>query len=507
MTEHTATERAGRHTEILRSLGQRAVAGDSHPLPRRLVASWERSAGYGVPLDEIEPSFVGTYDDESLFYVCGREVLEGLQQTLLNEPISLMLTDADGLVLNRTSGNAALLRALDKVHLAPGFGYAERTVGTNGLGLAIADRIPTVVRAEEHYALSLCSYTCAAVPVLDPSSGRLEGCINLTTWSSQSSDLLLALAQAAASTTSALMLARTRGHRPRPAPRGEVFRVETPRVEPGSGSLTSLGGAWNEAMRRAGASIAAGHIVAAIGEEGTGRATVLAQAMRQTFPRERILAAAPPPPQDSEAWIGLWAPELGKPDTGILVRDVDQLPAWVAEHIRDRVLEARGRSTAADHVPFCLTASSFESIPAALAPLVETVVDVPPLRERPEDVMPLAHHLARRARGRDITVTSAAETALRSFGWPGNVRQLGAVITGAAHRTDTVEVHHLPAEVLSGISRRLSRIETFERDEIVRVLTRPGISMSAAGEELGMSRATVYRKIAQYGIRLPRAST
>ena len=52
-----------------------------------------------------------------------------------------MLTDADGLVLNRMSGDSPLLRALDKVHLAPGFGYAERTVGTNGLGLAISARI------------------------------------------------------------------------------------------------------------------------------------------------------------------------------------------------------------------------------------------------------------------------------------------------------------------------------------------------------------------------------
>jgi transcriptional regulator of acetoin/glycerol metabolism len=61
--------------------------------------------------------------------------------------------------------------------------------------------------------------------------------------------------------------------------------------------------------------------------------------------------------------------------------------------------------------------------------------------------------------------------------------------------------------VLSGTSRRLTRIETFERDEIVRVLTRPGISMKDAGDELGMSRATVYRKIAQYDINIPRTNT
>jgi transcriptional regulator of acetoin/glycerol metabolism len=67
-----------------------------------------------------------------------------------------------------------------------------------------------------------------------------------------------------------------------------------------------------------------------------------------------------------------------------------------------------------------------------------------------------------------------------------------------------IDVRHLPADVLSGTSHRLSRIETFERDEIVRVLTQPGISMREAAEELGMSRATVYRKLAQYDIHVPR---
>ena len=124
--------------------------------------------------------------------------------------------------------------------------------------------------------------------------------------------------------------------------------------------------------------------------------------------RERILAASPPAPQDSEAWIGLWTPELGKPDTGILVRDVDLLPAWVAEHVRDLVLQARVRAAEGQRVPFCLTAGGLDTVPPALAPLVETVVAVPPLRERVGDVVPLAHHVAHRVRGREVTITLPA---------------------------------------------------------------------------------------------------
>ena len=73
----------------------------------------------------------------------------------------------------------------------------------------------------------------------------------------------------------------------------------------------------------------------------------------------------------------------------------------------------------------------------------------------------------------------------------------------AVTRTDVVDARHLPSEVLSGSHRRLTRIEAFEREEIVRALTRPGATKEAA-RDLGMSRSTIYRKIAQYDLHVPR---
>jgi transcriptional regulator of acetoin/glycerol metabolism len=515
-------ERARRHGDVLaaRAHGSPGKPGGVRP---RLLASWQRSEDYGVSLDEIEPVFTGTYDAESLFYECGSAVLEELHRTLVDEPISLMLTDADGLVLSRLSGDTSLLRALDKVHLAPGFMYSERAAGTNGLGLALADRVPTVVRAEEHYALSLCTYTCAAVPVFDPRLGRLEGCINLTTWSRSSHDLLLALAQSAAGNTSALMLARSQGRRPRPAPRGEVFRVSPTRLEPGSATVGSLSAQWQEAVTRAAEAISAGRVVAAVGEPGSGRLTALAQAQRRVHPRDRILSASPPDPRDVEAWLSLWVPELAKPSTAVIACDVDGLATGVAGRLRDRLRQTRrslgpfapevmppeamtpGLMTSGpDGAALAFTAERFEDIPAPLADLVGTVIRVPPLRERPEDIERLARHVAARTRGREVGFTPAARRALHDHSWPGNVDQLVRVVRAAASRTDEIDVRHLPPDVLSGTQRRLTRIEAFEREEIVRVLTLPGVTMKDAALELGMSRATIYRKIAQYDLRIPK---
>lgn len=474
------------------------------PVPERVLASWQRSEDYGVPLDEVDPAFAGAVDTESLFFECGREVLGGLHATLASEPVSLMLTDHEGLVLDRLCGDSTLLRALDRVHLAPGFAFSERDAGTNGLALALADRVPTLVHAEQHYSASLCGYTCAAVPVHDPVTGRLEGSVNLTTWSRSSSDLLLALAQSAAGTTAALMLARSQGRSPRPQPRGQVYRVESARAVSGSATLAAaLSAAWNAPVAEAAAGLAAGHVVLVLGEPGSGRATLGAQALRQVSPRDRILSATPPDPRDVDAWLDLWTPELGKAGTGFVVADVDTLPLWAAERLRDLLAATGARGGAASTTRLVLTAQDLHDVPASLAPLVGAVVGVPPLRERPDDVVPLAAHLGRRHRGRDLGFTPAAERVLRDASWPDNVDQLARVVRDAGRLTDVVDVRHLPADLRRASAHRLTRLESVERDEIARALARPGATVTAAARELGLSRATMYRKLAHYDLSAP----
>lgn len=151
-----------------------------------------------------------------------------------------------------------------------------------------------------------------------------------------------------------------------------------------------------------------------------------------------------------------------------------------------------------------MSAELYDAIPTPLAALVDTVVHAPSLRERPADIMPIAVALARRTRGRPIDFTPAATRILVEYAWPGNVTELALVVKGAAARTDTIDVRHLPPELVAH-SAHLPRIRAFEREEMVRVLTRPGITIENAALELGMSRATIYRKLAQFGIQLPRS--
>jgi hypothetical protein len=471
----------------------------------RVRASWRRSQGYGVPPDEVVPVFAGSPDTGSLLFACAHRVLTDLQSTIANEPVSLMVADPAGFVLARLGGGASIDRALDRVHLAPGFSYAERNAGTNGLGLSLADRAPSLVRAADHWCTDLRGYTCAAAPVLEPATGGLAGSINLTTWSDSSSGLLLGLAQTAAGATSALMAARSGGRPVRPAPRGEVFRVlgGAPAGHDGDPCVSAV---WRSAVGAAAAAVAAGRGTVVVGEPGSGRATLAALAVRQLPGRRRLLHARAPATggtADVAAWLDLWTPELRADGTCVIVSGLHALPAWAAGELAGSLAAVR---RAGAPQPFVLTAPDWAALPEPVAALVDAVVEAPPLRARADDVLPLAAWTARHERHREVALTPRAARALTGYGWPGNVAQLRRVVREAVTRADLVDVHHLAPEVLDGGGGRpLTRLERLERDEIVRCLTEPGTTMTRVAEELGIGRATLYRKIAQYRITVPRA--
>ena len=88
-------------------------------------------------------------------------MLLGSHEQLGGQPVSIMLTDRTGLVLSRLTADDRLSRHLDQVKLAPGFSYAEESVGTNGIGTALEVGRPMHVFGHEHYAENLEDLACA----------------------------------------------------------------------------------------------------------------------------------------------------------------------------------------------------------------------------------------------------------------------------------------------------------------------------------------------------------
>jgi transcriptional regulator of acetoin/glycerol metabolism len=86
--------------------------------------------------------------------------------------------------------------------------------------------------------------------------------------------------------------------------------------------------------------------------------------------------------------------------------------------------------------------------------------------------------------------------------WAGNITHLRAVLAAVAkrRRSGVVELADLPAECRATTRRQLTPIEALERDAIVDALSMYDGDKQAAAAALGMSRATIYRKIREYGI-------
>ncbi len=147
-----------------------------------ILTSWQRSRAFRVLADRPDLHFVKEPNPHSPLMLCSEPILRQLQDELTDQPISIVLTDANGLVLNRRAPRGQLSRHLDAVNLAPGFSYAENLVGTNGVGTALESGLPTLVMGHEHYAENLERLTCAGAPIHHPISGALLGAIDLTTW-------------------------------------------------------------------------------------------------------------------------------------------------------------------------------------------------------------------------------------------------------------------------------------------------------------------------------------
>lgn len=132
---------------------------------------------------------------------------------------------------------------------------------------------------------------------------------------------------------------------------------------------------------------------------------------------------------------------------------------------------------------------------------------IPPLRERGQDILLLSDHfLSVLAQKRGIpspTLSRAAKTILLHYSWPGNVRQLEHCLTYAASVAcgGVIRPENLPEEIRLASERRAEGLVGHpEMERLRQALQKSGHNVSDAARSLGLSRATLYRKIKQYGL-------
>ncbi len=139
---------------------------------------------------------------------------------------------------------------------------------------------------------------------------------------------------------------------------------------------------------------------------------------------------------------------------------------------------------------------------------------IPPLRERKEDILPLAEFFLKRfneKHGRKLSLSHRARAALLRYDFPGNVRELENLMERLVTLAEgpRIEIEDLPEEVRAYFSEAPSEtslqtiIEQAEREHIIKVLKSTDGNRTRAAELLGVSRKTLWEKMRQYGITDP----
>ncbi len=140
-------------------------------------------------------------------------------------------------------------------------------------------------------------------------------------------------------------------------------------------------------------------------------------------------------------------------------------------------------------------------------------LDLPPLRSRPEDIVPLAEHIlgslgAKQTPPRHMRLAPEAQQLLLAYNWPGNVRELMNVLERgvALCQGELIADEDLPPQVRerrpadflgSAVARRMTLAE-LEREFIEAVLVDEAGNKTRAAQRLGLDRKTLYRKLDEY---------
>ena len=107
--------------------------------------------------------------------------------------------------------------------------------------------------------------------------------------------------------------------------------------------------------------------------------------------------------------------------------------------------------------------------------------------------------------GRVSSVTPGLMTRLLREPWPGNLAEVADLLHGmlAVQTKGILDVEHLPQGFGAGMRRQLTPMEWMAREAIVEALRSCGGDKTLAAESLGISRASIYRKIKAFGIEVP----
>jgi transcriptional regulator of acetoin/glycerol metabolism len=259
---------------------------------------------------------------------------------------------------------------------------------------------------------------------------------------------------------------------------------------------------WLRASQEIETAVRAGEWLVVQGEPGVGKLAALRAAHLRCRPVGRFAVVDCALAGTEPRWPANTRRTLLEHDS-VIIRHIDTLDGRQLRAVSSALQDANTQSR---ERPLWAAVTLGNARSDRLDPLLRlfpSTVEVPPLRLHLEDLEQLvAFFLARLGHGGNVSCSPTTMRLLMRSSWPGNVTQVHELLHHVVQhrRVGLIEPSDLPPGALTVSRRRLSPLESLERDAIVNSLADAAGNKVKAARSLGMSRATIYRKIHEYGI-------
>ena len=524
-----------------------------------IAESWHRvnMAGLDPAAPFQIPSSVEV-DTASALHVGAAPVLEQLESSLKGSKYSTLLVDRDCRVVRRWFDDRRVEEGFDRLNLRSGASLLEEAIGTNALGTVMETRRAIAINGDEHFAQSLRRFSCYGHPIRHPLTKRIEGVLDISAIMTDASPLLppliaravqdieqrlldgsriseknlLSAFQAAAglrrraivaigedillsnSSASDLLspsdIALLRVLAEEPKSRQEsTLELSLTSGQAVSIHITKVGGARGGAILRVDPasadraqsitrrsktdreSVGAPTLVA--GVPGTGR-TSRAQEL-VTRPPVKFLSPAFALLEGSESWAHDFHAAMGRRTGSVCIDGIDLLP----DELLDLVIEAADSKSGPELIFTSGPIDRLTGRAALLAGMATRREELLPLSVRRKEIPEIANAMLKSV-AKDVSVylTPSVIQALSAQSWPGNLRELKAVVEHAARRRNSggLTLDDLPEQYRSvRPAAPMAALDQAERDVIVQALKSAGGNKVKAAQDLGVSRTTLYARM------------
>lgn len=512
------------------------------------MAGLDPSAEFDTAAHDVDPG--------SSLLTGATPVLEELEDHLRGSNYSTLLVDRDCRVVRRWFDDPRLEDGFDSLKVTLGASLLEENIGTNALGTAMVTRQGISINGREHFAQALQGFSCYGHPIRHPLTKRIEGVLDITTIAEQSSPLLPPLVsravhdieqrlldgsrtseksllqafQAAAGLRRRAILAigedivlsnhaandllspgdiaLLRALAEEPQRQEQTLELTLEGGDAVSIEISRVGGARRGALLRVDRvsgdraravmtqtqlkEIGAPRIIT--GVPGTGRST-RARELAAEHPPLKMMRPAAALLEGGAEWACEFEDAMRRPKGTVCVDGIDLLP----DELLDLVVDWVERDPRPDLIFTAGPVSGLTGRAAALAGMAMSREELVPLSARRKDIPGLAAAmLSEVAPNRAVHLAPSLIGALTAQPWPGNLRELKAVIHQLAQQrtVGALTVPDLPEQYrVTSPDHRLTALDQAERDVIVTALKAADGNKVRAADELGMSRTTLYARM------------